>query len=84
MSIHEAAVKPRDGGTEIDVIKEIKKLRKRKNCIYLLDFQEDLGISIDEGTLKLRVQFDDEEIKDLVIPFDHSTEYLLCDVICDL
>ena len=80
LSILNALVKPHDGGAEINVTKAIKKARKRKNCIYLLDFQEDLDVPVDEGTLELRVQFDDEKSMDLVISFDRSTEYLLCDL----
>jgi len=63
----------------IDVTKTIQKLKRRDCCLYLLDFKRDLEISMDEGTLRLKAQFDDEEPLDLQIQFDRDTEYLLCD-----
>lgn len=74
-----ASVTTKDGNTTIDVTETMNKLKRRNCCILLLDFEDDLEISVNEGKLRLKAQFDGEETIDHVIPFDRNTEYLLCD-----
>lgn len=68
----------KEGDAVIDVKDAMEKLKKRNCCLYLLDFKQDLEISVSEGTLRMKTQFDSEEAIDHVIPFDRDTEYLLC------
>mmetsp|Transcript_22253 Transcript_22253/g.42010 ORF Transcript_22253/g.42010 Transcript_22253/m.42010 type:complete len:108 (-) Transcript_22253:292-615(-) len=90
LKIGQASVTPKDeestlihgkqeSSQAIDVTKTIQRLRRRDCCLYLLDFKRDLEISMDEGTLRLKAQFDDEEPLDLEIHFDRNTAYLVCD-----
>ena len=58
----------------------MNKLKKRNNSIYLLNFKSDLGISAKTGIVRLRAQFDDEDVFEEVIPFNVDTEYLICDL----
>lgn len=54
-------------------------LKKRDNCIYLLNFQTDLKLSVKEGILRLKAQYDDddEEVIEDEITFHDGTRYLL-------
>lgn len=63
-----------------DVTETMKKLNKRNNSIYVLNFKSDLDLSQQEGTLHLTAQFDEEEVFQDVISFTNNTEYLLCDL----
>lgn len=80
LKIKDASVASKDGSNSLDVTETISQMKKRNNCVYLLDFKDDLGVSVNEGTLKMTTQFHDEECVDHVIPFNRDTEYLLCDV----
>ena len=80
LKIKEATVTSKDSNTSLDVKEAINKLKRRNNSIFLLDFRADLEMTVYEGTLKLKSQYDDEDSVDHVVPFDRDTEYLLCDV----
>lgn len=78
LEVLEATLATKDGD-EVGVKSAAKELVKRNCTLYLLDFQQDLGLAVSEGTLHLKYKFDDDESVDCVIPFDQDTEYLICD-----
>ena len=80
LKIKEASVASKDCSTNLDVTETINDLKRRNNCVYILDFEKDLKISIHEGTLTVKAQYGNEECVDHVVPFNKDTEYLLCNI----